>query len=153
MEVDTFAYAASLSAMNVRSDLHARFSLPVCLATLALDGELHTAGFLPRQLARPEVAALASRVVLREAASFTAALPRERPTTVTVTWDDGEVTSAHVRNARGNPDNPLSNADVSAKFLANVETVLPPELAGDCVRIFLDGADTAVLAEVARLLS
>jgi 2-methylcitrate dehydratase PrpD len=153
MEVDTFAYAASLSAMNVRSDLHARFSLPVCLATLALDGELHTAGFLPRQLARPEVAALASRVVLREAASFTAALPRERPTTVTVTWDDGEVTSAHVRNARGNPDNPLSNADVSAKFLANVETVLPPELAGDCVRTFLGGADTAVLAEVARLLS
>jgi 2-methylcitrate dehydratase PrpD len=152
IEVDTFAYAASLSALNVRSDMHARFSLPVCLATLALDGELHAAGFLPNRLTRPEVAALARRVVLREEASFTAALPRERPTSVTVTWNDRERTSSHVRNARGNPDNPLTRAVVMAKFRSNVDSVLTPALTDECVASLLAQGDSSSLASVARVL-
>lgn len=152
IEVNTFAYAASLSAFDVRSDMHARFSLPVCLATLALDGELHAAGFLPHRLTRPAVAALARRVVLREEASFTAALPRERPTSVTVTWNDRERTSSHVRNAGGNPDNPLSPAEVMAKFRSNVDSVLTPALTEECVASLLAQGDSTSLASVARVL-
>lgn len=153
VEVHTFAYAASLSALDITSDMHARFSLPACLATLALDGELHAAGFLPQRLARPEVAELARRVVLREEASFTAALPRERPTSITVTWDDGERTSCHVRNARGNPDNPLSPAEIEAKFRANADTVLTPTQAEACVRSLLCQGESTALASVASVVS
>lgn len=153
VEVETFAYAASLSGLESRSDLHARFSVPLCLATLALDGELHAAGFLPEQLARPEVGALARRITLIEEPDHTAALPRERPTTVTVTWDDGDQTSRHVRNARGNPDDPLSGAEVVAKFRANVETVLSPELAATCVKALLQQGDSRALAAVAEAVA
>ena len=153
IEVETFAYAASLSARDIRSDMHARFSLPTCLATLTLDGELHAAGFLPDRLSRPDVRALADRVHLRECAAFSAALPQERPTTVTVVWDDGQRTSHHVRNSRGNPDAPLSRAEVVAKFDSNVETVLTPDLAEECVTSILSDERSSVLARVAQVLA
>jgi 2-methylcitrate dehydratase PrpD len=153
IEVDTFAYAASLRALQLRSDLHARFSLPTCLATLALDGELHAAGFLPERLSRPEVHALAARVIVRERADFTGALPNERPTTVTIAWRDGGQTSRHVRNARGNPDDPLSRAEVEAKFRANVDTVLSPDLSDLCLEGVLTVGHTTSLGSVAQAIS
>ncbi|MEV0425703.1 MmgE/PrpD family protein [Micromonospora sp. NPDC050495] len=149
IEVDTFAFAASLSAAEVSSDLHARFSVPVSLATLALDGELAAAGFLPDRLARPEVGALAALVELREEPVFTAALPGERPTRVTVRWRDGGTASASVRNARGNPDDPLTIDEVAAKFRRNAEDVLTPATAEAVVTGLLDGAGGDTLARVA----
>ncbi|MFI7426661.1 MmgE/PrpD family protein [Micromonospora sp. NPDC049836] len=149
IEVDTFAFAASLSAVEVSSDLHARFSVPVSLATLALDGELAAAGFLPDRLARPEVGALAALVELREEPAFTAALPGERPTRVTVRWRDGGAASATVRNARGNPDDPLSPAEVAAKFRRNAADVLTPATVEAVVTGVLDGAGGDTLARVA----
>lgn len=149
IEVDTFAFAASLSAAEVSSDLHARFSVPVSLATLALDGELAAAGFLPDRLARPEVGALAALVDLREEPAFTAALPGERPTRVTVRWRDGGTASATVRNARGNPDDPLSPAEVAAKFRRNAADVLTPATVEAVVTGVLDGAGGDTLARVA----
>ncbi|WFE36340.1 MmgE/PrpD family protein [Micromonospora sp. WMMD975] len=153
IEVDTFAFAASLSAAEVSSDLHARFSVPVSLATLALDGELAAAGFLPDRLARPEVGALAASVRLREEPTFTAALPHERPATVTVGWRDGVTASATVRNARGNPSDPLTVDEVVTKFRRNAEDVLTPATADAVVTGLLDdtaGGDalTRVAAEV-----
>ena len=149
IEVDTFAFAASLSAAEVSSDLHARFSVPVSLATLALDGELAAAGFLPDRLARPEVGALAALVRLREEPAFTAALPRERPTRITVRWRDGSTASAAVRNARGNPDNPLSADDAAAKFRRNAEDVLTPATADAVVAGLLGGVGGDTLARAA----
>ncbi|MGC4783504.1 MmgE/PrpD family protein [Micromonospora zamorensis] len=149
IEVDTFAFAASLSTVDVSSDLQARFSVPVSLATLALDGELAAAGFLPDRLARPEVGALAALVRLREEPVFTAALPHERPTRVTVHWRDGSTASATVRNARGNPDDPLTADEVAAKFRRNVEDVLDPTTADAVVAGLLDGAGGDTMARAA----
>jgi 2-methylcitrate dehydratase PrpD len=149
IDVSTFAYAASLSARTVRSDMHARFSLPVCLATLVLDGELHAAGFLPERLARPALSDLAARITITENPAFTAALPHERPTSVTVLRPDGTQTTETVRNARGNPDNPLTPAEIATKFRANVETVLPDDL----TQSLLDQTGTRDLAAVARALA
>lgn len=133
IEVDTFAYAASLAAVDVTSDLQARFSLPVCIATHLLDGQLHAAEFLPERLARSQVGDLARRVLLREDPTFSAALPGERPTTVTVTWVDGTQDTQHVRGARGNPADPLSTAEVVDKFRANTDGVLDNQFIKDLV--------------------
>ena len=153
VDVETFAFAASLSAVDVRSDLHARFSLPVCLATLLLDRELHAAAFLPDRLARAGVRALAAAVRVRENEELTAALPGERPATVTITWRDGARASHHVRQARGNPSDPLRVPDVAVKFRANVDTVLPLALAEQCLSAFTEErAHGRVLRAVATLL-
>ncbi|MDQ3733585.1 MAG: MmgE/PrpD family protein [Actinomycetota bacterium] len=128
VEVDTFAFAASLDARAVDSDLHARFSLPYCLAALAVDGELLADGFLGDRLGRPELAEFAARVRVREEPSYSAALPRERPTRVTVRARDGRTGRAEVRNARGNPADPLSAGEVAEKLRRNVADSVPAEV-------------------------
>lgn len=133
IDVETFAFAASLSGIGLRSDLHARFSLPVCIAAVILDRELHAQSFLPDGLSRPEIRTLAELVHVREDPGFTAALPRERPSTVTITWHGGRQTSHHVRNSRGNPGDRLTLQEISAKFRSNVDTVLPPQLTERCI--------------------
>jgi 2-methylcitrate dehydratase PrpD len=150
IEVDTFAFAASLSAAEATSDLHARFSVPVSLATLALDGELAAGGFLPDRLARAEVRSLAALVRLREEPTYSAALPRERPAAVTVRWRDGSSVSATVRNARGNPDNPMTTDEVATKFRRNSEDVLTPATADAVVTGLLAGATGDTLHAVAN---
>ena len=127
VEVDTFAFAASLGGTAPETDMAARFSLPFSLATLAVDGHLDAAGFLPERLARSSVRSLAARITTREDPAFSAALPAERPASVRVRWSDGTTSQGHVRNARGNPDVPLSTAEVERKFRANVGDLLSAE--------------------------
>jgi len=137
--VETYAFAASLSEIGLDSDLHARFSLPVCIASLAMDGELHAASFLPDRLQRPSLRELAQRVRVREVPEFSAALPHERPTRVTVTWSDGATTMGEVRNARGNPDSPLDASEVEFKFRRNVESILDERATDALVTSILHG--------------
>jgi 2-methylcitrate dehydratase PrpD len=152
VEVDTFAFAASLDSVDIRSDMHARFSLPYCVATLLTDGVLDAGSFLPGQLARVPVAELARRVVVREDPRFTAALPVERPTRVVIRTRDGRARTAEVRNARGNPTTPLPRAEVESKFRRNVGDLLEPALVDGVVTALLDpdGGDTHSVADLSR---
>jgi 2-methylcitrate dehydratase PrpD len=149
--VDTFAFAASLNPVDVGSDMHARFSLPVCLAALAVDGDLVARTFLPDRLARPEVHELAARVRLSERPEFSAALPHERPAAVIVRWHDGSSATAEVRGARGNPDNPLGADEVERKFRLNVAGLLTAADADAVVAALLrpTAADTTALGRLA----
>jgi len=153
VDVTTFAFAASLSAREVDSDMHARFSLPTCVSALAVHGRLVADNFLPAKLADTRVAATASMVNLSEHADFTAALPFERPASVTIRWRDGSTSSATVRNARGNPDHPLSVDEVLRKFEGNAGATVDPQIAASLVRGGGSEDDsTADLAAVARRL-
>jgi 2-methylcitrate dehydratase PrpD len=139
--VETFAFAASLSATTVTTDMQARFSLPYALAAYLADGVLDAGTFLPEGLGRPAVAELAHRVVLVEDAAMTAALPRERPATVTVHLRDGRRGTGRVRTARGNPDQPMSAAQVAAKFRGNVGDLMGADLVEDVVGMVERAAD------------
>ena len=152
VEVDTFAFAASLDAVDVRSDMHARFSLPYSVATLLTDGVLDAGSFLPEQLSRAPVAELARRVTVREDPRFSAALPVERPARVVVRTTDGRTLSAEVRNARGNPAAPLSREEVASKFRRNAGDLLEPSGADDVLAALLEPGDgeTDSLAVLAR---
>jgi len=139
VEVHTFAFAASLSATTVTTDMQARFSLPYALAAFVTDGVLDAGTFLPDGLARPAVADLARRVDLVEEPAMTAALPRERPATVTVHLRDGRRGTGRIRTARGNPDHPLTPAQVAAKLRGNVGDLVAADL--------VENALTALLSE------
>ena len=152
VEVDTFAFAAGLDSVDVRSDMHARFSVPYCLATLLTDGVLDAGSFLPAQLSRMSVAELARRVVVREDPRYSAALPRERPTRVVLRTADGRAAMGEVRNARGNPGTALSRAEVESKFRRNVGDLLePPPVEGVLTALLDPGSgDTDSVAVLSR---
>ncbi len=128
IDVHTFAFAASLNSVEPTSDLHARFSVPLSLAALLLDGHLHAGSYLPGALERPALRTLAELVHLVEEPPFSAALPRERPSRVTVRLHDGTEAAAEVRGARGNPDAPLGVVEIVSKFRHNVGSLLVPGL-------------------------
>jgi 2-methylcitrate dehydratase PrpD len=152
VEVETFAFAASLDAVDIDSDMHARFSLPYSVAALLTDGALDAGSFLPEQLARPPVADLARRVRVRENPRFSAALPAERPARVVVRTADGRSVTAEVRNARGNPDSALTREEVAAKFRRNAGNLLERPVTEGVVDALLDpgGGGTGSLATLAR---
>ena len=131
VRVETFAFAASLSETEVTSDMQARFSLPYAVAALVTDGVLDAGTFLPEGLDRPEVADLARRVDVIEDPVMTAALPQERPATVTVHLREGRRGTGRIRTARGNPDHPLTALEVMAKFRGNVGDLVRPALVDD----------------------
>lgn len=157
LTVETFAFAVSLDDPDPTSDLHARFSLPYCAAALAYDGHLDAASFLPENLAREEVRELARRVRLVEVGEYTAALPVRRPARVTVRRTGGRQASAEVPNARGNPDTPLSESEIVAKFRRNAGDHVTSGLAGDVVATLLspepDRPGRALAALAARLMN
>ncbi len=154
VEVASFAFAASLSETDVSSDMQARFSLPYALAAFLTDGVLDAGTFLPDGLARPEVAALARKVELVEDPAMSAALPRERPATVTIHLEDGRRGTGRVRTARGNPDQPLATSEVAAKFRGNAGDLLPAELVDEVLAALLPPAPgrapTHTVARLAR---
>ncbi|MEO5745232.1 MAG: MmgE/PrpD family protein [Terracoccus sp.] len=159
--VETFAFAASLSEADIGSDMQARFSLPYSLAALLVDGVLDAGSYLPERLRRDDVAALARRVTLHERSEMTAALPSERPATVTLRLRDGRRVRGHVSTARGNPSDPLSTDETVAKFRGNVGDRLQPGMTDQVVVAVLEaGSSTAsststpsrALAAAARVL-
>jgi len=123
IEVETFAFAASLDTPGGESDLHARFSVPRCAASVVIDGRLDADGFLPGSFDRPEVIDLIERIRVSEVPEFSAALPTERPARVTVRTA-ASVGVGEARNARGNPDSALTVAEVVEKFTGNVGSYL-----------------------------
>ena len=127
IDVETFEFAASLDSDGAESDLHARFSIPRCIASVVLDGRLDADGFLPEKFDRPEIAVLVDRVHLREVPEFSAALPANRPSRVTVRTVRGDY-SAQVRNARGNPDSALTVDEVVAKVRGTIGDCLPADV-------------------------
>lgn len=161
IDVETFAFAASLTEVDIASDMQARFSLPYSLAVLLVDGVLDAGSFLPERLRRDDVAALARRVTLQERPEMTAALPRERPATVTVRMRDGRLGRGLVRTARGNPSDKLSTQEIVAKFRGNVGDLLPQAMVNEVVGAVLEsgsssasspGAPSRALAAAAQAL-
>jgi len=59
---------------------------------------------------------------------------------VTVHLRDGRRGSGHVRTARGNPDHPLTSAQVAAKFRGNVGGLVAADLVSDALTALLSEA-------------
>jgi 2-methylcitrate dehydratase PrpD len=94
----------------------AKFSLPWSVAAIVTDGVLGVPQFEPESIARPDVAALASRVSWELEGTGHAA---DAPGRVRVSLRDGSLVEGTVARSAGGPDNPLSREQLVAKFTGN----------------------------------
>ena len=112
----------------------AKFSLPYCVGALLARGSLGVDAFTAEAIADPRALALASRVSYEvaelaggnELSGAVRARAAGREYEATVLW------------ARGGPANPLSAAEVEAKFLRNAGLALPGGEAERLLAILLD---------------
>ena len=98
-----------------RTPYEGRFSAPWTMARAFLDGGLDVWSFGPDKLADPRALALCGRTTHRAEAlpEFPAAFPAR----VTVTMRAGERHVAYIGHNLGTPGNPMTDDDVTAKFM------------------------------------
>lgn len=125
VEVQTFAEAAALSCATPRTTEEAQYSLPFPLAALLMRGRVGADEIGPGGLADPAILALASRVTLAVDPVLSRRFPAERLAQVMLLLADGTAVRSELTGARGDPADPLTDAEISSKF-HNLAACLDP---------------------------
>jgi 2-methylcitrate dehydratase PrpD len=128
-----------------RTGLEGKFSLSYCTAAGLHDGRVGVATFSDAAVARPELRALEARVrvVADERVGDDQAVVR-------VEGPAGAVREMRVEAAKGTPRNPMTDADLEAKYLDLATGVLGPEPAR---RLLAQAWRVGQLADVTPLLA
>ncbi len=129
VRVDTYDIAAHLDEPAPESALAGRFSIPYVVAVALLHGSAGPEAFAAARLRDPAVRALAARVRLFEDPALTAMTPARRPTRVTLRWQDGRQRNRLVTGSKGDPDQPMTDDELRAKFIGMTRSVLGDDAA------------------------
>jgi 2-methylcitrate dehydratase PrpD len=105
-----------------KSDYDAKFSIPYAVASGLARGRLGVAEFLPAAFVEPRIERLMDKVEYAVDAQST--FPRHYTGEVVVTLDDGRTLRNRVAVNRGNPERPLTNAEIEAKYFENCALTL-----------------------------
>jgi 2-methylcitrate dehydratase len=109
-------------------------SLPYIVAATLADGEVTVKQFAPERFTDPKLLALVNRVKVERHPELTARYPEAVGNIVTVRLSKGRVFSERVDYPRGHARNPLSDAEVEAKFHNLADAVLSRERADVVLR-------------------
>jgi len=100
-----------------KSPYDAKFSLPWSVAAKLIDGQVSIDTYTQAGILRPEVVDLATKVRIVAGPSDVPAA--DAPGWVRIRYASGVEWEGRVAGSRGTPHNPLSDADLEDKFLAN----------------------------------
>lgn len=117
--IEVFGYRATQTMCNRPNPLSAqdaRFSLQYCLAAHLLLGGVRLSAFEEEAMARPDIRALMTRIDLSEDPTLSVEYPRRRQARLGVYLNDGRVLEHLQKMRRGDPEDPLDDADLVAKF-------------------------------------
>jgi 2-methylcitrate dehydratase len=96
-------------------------SLPYCTAVAMLDGEVGLKQFDDARFTSPDVLSLLSKVKVQLDDRLTPRYPKGIPNRITVTLQNGTQLVSEVEFPRGHAENPMTDAEVEAKFRDMVE--------------------------------
>jgi 2-methylcitrate dehydratase PrpD len=116
VDVATYDIAAHLTDPAPRTPLAGRFSTPYVVAATLVKNSAGPEIFAPEVLADPLVLDIARKTSVREDAAFTAMTPAKRPARVTLHFKDGQRREKVVYGSKGDPDQPMSPAELEGKF-------------------------------------
>jgi 2-methylcitrate dehydratase PrpD len=108
----------------------ARVSVPYCIAIAAVDGKLTQAQFSPARIDDPLVRAVLANTEIIADAELNKLYPDKFPARVTITMKNGASFQETVLFPKGDPQDPLSAAELEEKFRANVAAMFSPASAG-----------------------
>jgi 2-methylcitrate dehydratase PrpD len=140
------------SAKEVGSVMAARVSVPYCIAVAAVDGALGQAQFAPARIADPLVRRVLDRTDIVAAADLDPLYPEKFPARVTIAMEDGTRFTETVLLPKGDPGNPLTPAELEAKFRGNC-AALPGERVEALLAAVRGLPDAPSLGPLAALLA
>jgi len=111
--------------LNPRTPYAAKFSLAYCVAAALAEGRVGLEQFAPERFGpdgvrHSAIASLLGRTQISVADDLTARYPAAWPARLAIELSDGSILSGAADYPRGNPENPVSTADLEAKFLTLV---------------------------------
>ncbi|MDX1709727.1 MAG: MmgE/PrpD family protein [Rhodovibrionaceae bacterium] len=152
LRVVTFHEATRLAASAPANTEEAQYALPFPVAAALVHGRVGAEEIDGEGLRNPEVLALAKTVELVEEAAYNARFPAERLAHVEVTLADGAVLASRTLAAHGDPENPLSEGELSEKVRLFAEPILGSARAGRileaCEALPEDAAYRALIEDV-----
>jgi 2-methylcitrate dehydratase PrpD len=140
-DIERVEIASYATALEVAGNPHpqtafeAQFSLPYCVGVAFLTGSARLEAFSDERLRDPALRSLMARTTLSVDPAADAAYPRQRAATVTVLTRDGRRLSLHAPTRKGDPDNPLSDAELSDKFMELVAPVTGDQAAKELLTV------------------
>ncbi|NMJ40912.1 MmgE/PrpD family protein [Roseomonas sp. JC162] len=111
------------SAKEAATVMAARVSVPYCIAAAAVDGVLTQAQFAAARIHDPLIRRVLDRTEVIADPQLNTLYPANFPARVTITMEDGQSFQETVMLPKGDPGNPLSDAELEGKFRGNVEPV------------------------------
>lgn len=124
IEVITFDAATRLLTSAPRDTEEAQYSLPFALASSLIHGELAAEHILAPQR-EPGTLRLAQKIRLTASESMSEEFPAIRRAQVKITYKDGQTLSSKPVEAEGDPESPLSDDTLLAKFYRNAGRLGP----------------------------
>lgn len=94
----------------------AKFNLPFCVASALRYGHAGTEDFSPERLRDPAMVRMMQKIRISADPGLSAMYPRKWPATVDIVKRSGERLTGRVDFPKGDPENPLSEAEVVGKF-------------------------------------
>lgn len=120
-------YRPALEVANYsdpQTPAEARFSLKYVVAHALTHGSVRLAAFAPQRIGDATIRALMQRIELSVDPQLDAAFPGQRAARVSLETTDGR-SAEHLQPTRkGDPDAPLSDAELAAKYLELAEPVI-----------------------------
>lgn len=116
--VKTFRIATDLGHYtNMDSNyVECQFSIPYIIAAIVLDRQLDLEQFAPRRIADPMIHEFAKKINVVFDKNIEEQFPKKYASTVTIRMRNGETYTRHVDHPKGDPENPLTDGELIAKF-------------------------------------
>ncbi len=127
--IEVYTYQATFNLSNRQrpdSLVEAQYSVPYCLALCLLHGADALVPLRAAHLADTQVGRLAQRTVVRHDAAIEPLFPARSPARVAVALADGSRLESPLTDPRGDPDRPLSTAELERKLRVATRATLPP---------------------------
>jgi 2-methylcitrate dehydratase PrpD len=126
--VDTYQTAIDVTGnFAPRSAYQAKFSLPYVVCHALLYGSVRLNAFAEQRLHDERTRALMSRVRLNSDPALSAGFPSKRAARVTMTTEDGRTFQHFSPFRKGDPEAPLTDAELNDKFDELVAPVIGSE--------------------------
>ncbi|MBE0625892.1 MAG: MmgE/PrpD family protein [Burkholderiales bacterium] len=122
------------SNKDVSTVMAARVSVPYCIAVAAIDGELTQAQFAPARIDDALLRAVLANTEIIADAGLNALYPDKFPARVTITLNDGTTFQQTVLVPKGDPQDPLTAAELDAKFRGNADALLGGARSGELLQ-------------------
>jgi 2-methylcitrate dehydratase len=126
LDIDTFDAAVDIIGRDPekwrpKTRETADHSLPYCTAVALADGEVSEAQFAPARFTDPMLLDLVAKIQVHREPTLSARYPQGIPNRLRMTMTDGRQLVREVEFPRGHARNPMTDAEVEAKFRRLVE--------------------------------